>query len=76
MVPEHQNYQVRLTRFLADRGVRAEMEKDFVDVSFSAGGQDFIGEIKVTRICLWPRLSVPLLDSCLITEIYSRNHLQ
>jgi hypothetical protein len=49
VVPEHQNYQVRLTKFLADRGVRAEMEKDFVDVSFSAGGQDFIGEIKVTR---------------------------
>jgi hypothetical protein len=49
VVPEHQNYQVRLTKFLADRGVRAEMEKDFVDVSFSAGGQDFIGEIKVSR---------------------------
>jgi len=25
------------------------MEKDFVDVSFSVGGQDFICEIKVTR---------------------------
>ena len=25
------------------------MEKDFVDVSFSASRQDFIGEIKVTR---------------------------
>jgi len=49
VVPEHQNYLVKLTKFLADRGVRAEMEKDFVDVSFSAGGQDFIGEIKVTR---------------------------
>ena len=49
VVPEHQNYQVRLSQFLKDRGVAAEMEKNFVDVSFSIGGEDFIGEIKVTR---------------------------
>ena len=49
MVPEHQNYQVRLSKFFAEHGVTAEMEKDFVDVSFSLGDEDFIGEIKVTR---------------------------
>jgi uncharacterized protein DUF3427 len=49
VVPEHQNYQVRLTKFCAQRGVTAEMEKDFVDVSFFIGKDKFIGEIKVTR---------------------------
>jgi Domain of unknown function (DUF3427) len=49
VVPEHQNYQVRLTKFCAKRGVTAEMEKDFVDVSFFIGKDKFIGEIKVTR---------------------------
>ncbi len=49
VVPEHQNYQVRLNKFFSERGVKAEMEKDFVDVSFSLGEQAFIGEIKVTR---------------------------
>jgi len=49
VIPEHQNYQVRLSQFLKDRGVTAEMEKNFVDVSFSVDGESFIGEIKVTR---------------------------
>ena len=49
VIPEHQNYQVRLSQFLKDRGVTAEMEKNFVDVSFSVDGVSFIGEIKVTR---------------------------
>jgi hypothetical protein len=49
VVPEHQNYQVRLSQYLKDRGVTAEMEKNFVDVSFSVDGVSFIGEIKVTR---------------------------
>lgn len=49
VIPEHQNYQVRLSQFLKERGVAAEMEKNFVDVSFSADGEDFIGKIKVTR---------------------------
>ena len=49
VIPEHQNYQVRLSQFLAKRGVAAQMEKDFVDVSFSTGGDEYIGEIKVTR---------------------------
>ena len=49
VIPEHQNYQVRLSHFLKDRGVSAEMEKNFVDVSFSVDGESFIGEIKVTR---------------------------
>jgi hypothetical protein len=47
--PEHQNYQVRLRQFLKNRGVTAEMEKNFVDVSFSVKGESYIGEIKVTR---------------------------
>ncbi len=49
VIPEHQNYQVRLGQFLKDRSVTAEMEKNFVDVSFSVDGESFIGEIKVTR---------------------------
>ena len=49
VIPEHQNYQVRLVQFLKSRGVTAEMEKNFVDVSFSLDGENFIGEIKVTR---------------------------
>jgi hypothetical protein len=49
VIPEHQNYQVRLSQFLKDRGVSAEMEKNFVDVSFSVDGESFIGEVKVTR---------------------------
>lgn len=49
VIPEHQNYQVRLSQFLKDRGVTAEMEKNFVDVSFSVDGESFIAEIKVTR---------------------------
>ena len=49
VIPEHQNYQVRLGQFLKERNVKFEMEKNFVDVSFSVTGEDFIGEIKVTR---------------------------
>jgi hypothetical protein len=49
VIPEHQNYQVRLGQFLKERNVKFEMEKNFVDVSFSVAGEDFIGEIKVTR---------------------------
>jgi hypothetical protein len=49
VIPEHQNYQVRLSQFLKGRNITAEMEKNFVDVSFSVDGESFIGEIKVTR---------------------------
>lgn len=49
VVPEHRNYQVRLSQFLNDRGVAAEMEKNFIDVSFTIGEENYIGEIKVTR---------------------------
>jgi hypothetical protein len=49
VVPEHQNYQVNLTRYFVKRGIAAEMEKDFLDVSFVVGKEKFIGEIKVTR---------------------------
>lgn len=49
VIPEHQNYQVRLSQFLKERGVEAKMEKNFVDVSFLLDGENFIGEIKVTR---------------------------
>jgi hypothetical protein len=49
VIPEHQNYQFRLGQFLKERGVTAEMEKNFVDVLFSVDGESFIGEVKVTR---------------------------
>jgi hypothetical protein len=49
VVPEHHNYQVRLSTFLAGKGIDADMEADFVDVSFSLEGSNYIGEIKVTR---------------------------
>jgi hypothetical protein len=49
VIPEHQNYQVRLSQFLKERGITAEMEKNFVDVSFAVDGESFIGEVKVTR---------------------------
>jgi hypothetical protein len=49
VVPEHQNYQVRLSQFLNERNIAVEMEKNFVDVSLSVDGEVFIGEIKVTR---------------------------
>ena len=49
LVPEHYNYQVHLSKFLRDRGIPVEMERDFVDVAFTVDGKQFIGEIKVTR---------------------------
>ena len=55
VVPEHQHYQVRLKKYLSQHGVTAEMEKDFVDVSFSLEGEDFVGEIKVTRSLTLPQ---------------------
>lgn len=48
MNPAHHNYQVRLQSFLAERGVVAEFEPDFIDVRLTVAGQRFIGEIKVT----------------------------
>ena len=48
LLPGHHNYQVRLKKFLTGRGIAAEFEKDFVDVSFGLGNEKFIGEIKVT----------------------------
>lgn len=55
VVPEHYNYQVRLAKFLRERGVTVEMERDFVDVAFAIGGRTFIGEIKVTRNLTLPQ---------------------
>src|ERR1700730_514192 len=46
--PEHYNYQVRLKKFLESRKIQAQFEKDFIDVMFSIGASDFIGEVKVT----------------------------
>jgi hypothetical protein len=43
VVPEHYNYQVRLAKFLLERGATVEMERDFVDVAFSIGDNVFIG---------------------------------
>jgi hypothetical protein len=49
VVPAHQHYQMRLRRFLADRGVSAEWERDFIDVRWQLREQTWIGEVKVTR---------------------------
>jgi hypothetical protein len=38
-----------LRKFLNDKSLSVEMERDFVDVSFSTKSECFIGEIKVTR---------------------------
>jgi hypothetical protein len=46
--PAHHNYQVRLQKFLAARGVNVEFEADYIDVRLTIEGQRFIGEIKVT----------------------------
>jgi len=53
VVPGHHNYQLRLMKFLEQRGVHAEFERDMIDVRFEAGGCHFIGEIKITG---WLRL--------------------
>lgn len=47
--PEHQRYQARLRNYLRSRGLEAEFERDFVDVSFEVGGGHYIGEVKVTN---------------------------
>ena len=48
MIPAHYNYQVGLRRFLEARGVKPNMEENFVDVGFTLDGDHYIGEIKVT----------------------------
>src|SRR5215813_8927725 len=70
VIPEHQNYQVRLNQFLASRGVTAEMEKNFVDVSFSVGRESFIGEIKVTR-----NLTLPQAFRAALGQLLEYSHL-
>jgi len=70
VIPEHQNYQVRLNQFLASRGVTAEMEKNFVDVSFSVDRESFIGEIKVTR-----NLTLPQAFRAALGQFLEYSHL-
>src|SRR5262249_6124824 len=48
VVPAHQHYQVRLKEFLSHQGIAARGEQDYIDISFSLGNQEFIGEVKVT----------------------------
>lgn len=48
VIPAHQNYQVRLKRYLAKKKIDTDMEKDFIDVDFVTNGEHYIGEIKVT----------------------------
>jgi len=48
IIPAHHNYQVRLQEYLLNRNVKAEMERDFIDVGFRHAGEHYIGEIKVT----------------------------
>ena len=45
----HQKYQIQLRDFLRERGLKADFEGDFIDVSFSLDGNDYIGEVKVTN---------------------------
>jgi len=46
---DHVKQQTRLKRFLEERDIAAELERDFIDISFSIGSECFIGEIKVTK---------------------------
>jgi len=70
IVPEHYNYQVRLSNFLKDHGVAVEMERDFVDVTFTIDGKQFIGEIKVTR-----NLTVPQAFRTALGQVIEYGHL-
>jgi hypothetical protein len=70
VVPEHYNYQVRLSRLLRDRGVVVEMERDFVDVAFKIAGKEFIGEIKVTR-----NLTLPQAFRAPLGQVIEYGHL-
>jgi hypothetical protein len=70
VVPEHHNYQVCLARFLQDRGISVEMERDFVDVAFALNGKSFIGEIKVTR-----NLTIPQAFRTALGQVIEYAHL-
>jgi hypothetical protein len=70
VVPEHQNYQVRLKQFLLDHNIGAVLEKDFVDVGFFLDGKPFIGEIKVTR-----NLTLPQAFRAGIGQVLEYGHL-
>lgn len=71
VVPEHQNYQVRLSQFLKERNIMVEMEKNFVDVSFAVEAEDFIGEIKVTR-----NLTIPQAFRAALGQLLEYGYLQ
>lgn len=71
VIPEHYNYQVRLNKYLEGRGVGAEFETGFIDVTFMAGGQPFIGEIKVTT-----HLSLPEAFRTAIGQLIEYAHLK
>jgi hypothetical protein len=71
VIPEHYNYQVRLNRYLEGRGVRGEFETSFIDVTFTAGGWPFIGEIKVTT-----HLSLPEAFRTAIGQLIEYAHLK
>jgi len=45
----HRKYQIQLRDFLRGRGVKLDFEGDFIDVSFSLDGNDYLGEVKVTN---------------------------
>lgn len=70
VVPEQQNYQVRLSQFFKDQGIVAEMEKNFVDVTFTTGDEDYIGEIKVTR-----NLTLPQAFRAALGQLLEYGHL-
>jgi hypothetical protein len=71
VIPEHYNYQVRLKKYLEGRGIGAEFETSFIDVTFTAGGRPFIGEIKVTT-----HLSLPEAFRTAIGQLIEYAHLK
>jgi hypothetical protein len=48
VIPAHHNYQVNLKKYLSEKALNPKLEADFIDVQFTLGGKEFIGEIKVT----------------------------
>jgi hypothetical protein len=48
--PKHHNFQVRLNRYLEQKGIHPEFERNFVDVTFRLRRTIYIGEIKVAEI--------------------------
>jgi hypothetical protein len=71
IIPEHQHYQTHLNRYLRQKGISCEMERDFIDVTFAVDEAQFIGEIKVTR-----NLTVPQAFRTALGQLLDYRHSQ